>query len=149
LTELTSRASQAGYARTSLGLRFLPFAHFFVFTGEKYAKEAIVYGEYSSLDATKFDPLARKPYDPIKELTDSDHIINLNNDRVPFERKAFKNSLSPERAMDACKVIFEETIANWSNEKSLNHTIAYACTRIISLASMNVKDVPEELIPLL
>ncbi|MGE3319896.1 MAG: cytochrome P450 [Candidatus Berkiella sp.] len=149
--ELATRSIEGGngYATTYLGLPFLRAFSFFVFTGKDFVKEATSYGEYTETDPSKFDPKARSLFDPIKEFLGDSSIINMNGPEVAHERAGIKNFLTPGNAQQATWEITEQLLQNWSNHKSLNHTITYLCTQVIARAWFNIQHVPEELIPLL
>jgi len=149
--ELASRSIQGGkgYAATYLGLPYLHAFNFFVFTGDKFIKEAACYGEYTEVNPKTFDPKARSPFDPIKEFLGDPAIVNMNGPEVAKERKGIKNYLSTNRAEAAAWEVTDKLLRNWSNDKSLNHTICLLCTQVIAQGWFNLKDVPEALVPLL
>ncbi|HRE33262.1 MAG TPA: hypothetical protein PLD88_14900, partial [Candidatus Berkiella sp.] len=151
-TELADRAiaSKQGYASTYVGLP-LPYLHrnFYVFTGENFIKEAASYGEYSKNHPGKFDAQARSLFDPVKDFLGDPSIVNMNGPEVVKERKGIKDNLSQARALGAALDVFDRTLSDWTDDKSLNHIVCYACTQIIAKAWFNLDEVPEELIPLL
>ncbi len=151
LGELTDRADQSedGYASTYIGLPFFKLASFHVFTGERYLKEAVSYGEYQEGFPEKFDPRARQLFEPLKDFLGNESIINLNGPEVPMERKAIKDHLTMAKALDASKEVFMRIAANWSQNQSINHQICLACTQVIASAWLHCKDIPRELVPLL
>lgn len=150
-SDLASRSieSDQGYATTYLGLPFLRAYSFFVFTGNDFIKEAASYGEYSETDPKKFDPKARSLFEPIKEFLGDPAIVNMNGPEVVHERAGIKTYLTPNNAQKATWEITDQLLRTWSDQKSLNHTICYLCTQVIARAWFNIKDIPEELIPLL
>ncbi len=138
-----------GYASTYLGLPFLRAYSFFVFTGDKFVKEAAAYGEFNKEHPSHYDPKARSLFEPVKEFLHDPAIVNMNGPEVAEERMGIKNYLSQGRAEAATWEVTDKLLRNWSNEKSLNHTICLLCTQVIAQGWFNLKDVPEELIPLL
>lgn len=164
--ELSDRsvASSTGYASTYIGLPFLhafnyyaskigipslDVFNFFVFTGEAFVKEATSYGEYVKSNPGKFDAKARSLFEPIKDFLGDPSIINMNGPEVAEERRGIKNYLTGHRGEEAAWDVTEKIMQNWSNEKSINHTICLLCTQVIAQGWFNLKDVPEELVPLL
>lgn len=151
LGELADRASQSedGYASTYIGLPFLKLASFHVVTGEKYLKEAVSYGEYQENNPSAFDPKARSLFDPLKDFLGNTSIINMNGPGVAEERKAIKNYLTMNNALAASVEVFAGTANNWSDHKSINDQICFACTQVIASAWFNCKNIPEDIVPLL
>jgi cytochrome P450 len=149
--EFASRSINGGkgYASTYFGLPLLHVYNFFVFTGKDFVKEAVAYGEYDKDHPELFDPKARILFEPIKDFLGDPAIVNMNGPEVAKERLGIKNYLSPHRAQTATWEVTDKILENWSDEKSLNHTICLLCTRVIAQGWFNLKDVPEDLIPLL
>ncbi len=165
--ELADRAmaSQQGYASTYLGLPLLhtlsyyaskylgipslDVFNFYVFTGENFVKEATSYGEYVENNPRKFDAKARSLFEPIKDFLGDPAIVNMNGPEVTEERRGIKNYLTGNRGQSATWEVTQKLMQNWSNEKSINHMICLLCTQAIAQGWFNLKDVPEELVPLL
>ena len=149
--ELASRSlnSEKGYASTYLGFPFLRAYNFFVFTGENFVKEAVAYGEYDKDHPQLFDPKSRSLFEPIKEFLGDPAIVNMNGPEVAEERKGIKEFLTPHRSEVATWEVTDKLLGNWSDDKSLNHNICLLCTQVIAQGWFNLRDVPEELIPLL
>lgn len=153
--ELADRAldSKEGYAETYIGLPFLPASlrasSFFVFTGDKYIKAAAEYGEYVEGNPAHFDPQARAFFEPMKEYLGMTSIINMNGPEVKKERSGIMKSLSIARAVEAAWRASDKQKQNWSDENSLNNMLCFITTQVIADAWFNIKEIREELIPLL
>lgn len=149
--ELADRAvnSEEGYAETYIGLPFLRAKSFFVFTGDKYIKDAAEYGEYVKGNPAHFDPEARSLFEPMKEFLGMTSIINMNGPEVQDERNGITRSLSIPRAVQAAWRASDKQKQNWSDEKSLNDMLCFITTQVIADAWFNIETIPEELIPLL
>lgn len=97
MNELMKRSlkSDEGYAMTTLRIPFYPI-HFMVVTGKTVFSQAVKYGEPQHDNPAAYDPEARMPFDPLKELLGVSTIVNETGPSVPHEKRKIKALLSDE-----------------------------------------------------
>lgn len=151
LGELVERATQSegGNTSTYLGLPFMKAASFHIFTGEKWLREALSYGEHNNDDPTSYDPEARKLFAPIAQFLGTEMVINRNGPTVKEERLSLIASLTSKKALTAAIEASNHLISNWSTKKSINEQISFCSIQAIGKAVFGCHEIPESVTPLL